>query len=109
MKPHKHAEVLRAIADGRDVQYLTPNGEKWIDLLDMNLEPDPLTCPSYSWRIKPEPKPDVVRYVVADSFDESYMYSVPQKDDGGIGPLYRQVKLTFDGETGKLKNAEVIK
>lgn len=55
MTEHKHAEVLRAIADGREVQ-CKRNGE-WLDYLsNSNSGFTPLTHPCLEWRIKPEPR-----------------------------------------------------
>ena len=89
--PHKHADVIKAWADGAEVQYRCSASGDWM----------PATCPGWShiatYRIKPEPKPD--RNVAAWVFS-----------DGSAMVLTRDsnVKFTFDGETGKLKAAEVL-
>jgi hypothetical protein len=80
---HKHAELIKAWADGAEVEFKSCSGE-WVSLgsyytWDCNVE----------FRIKPEPKPDVIRFVRAINGDE-------------------KIKLIFDGETGKLKSAEVV-
>jgi hypothetical protein len=51
--------------------------------------------------IKPEPKPDFFRYVYADSNTAGYVHKNKWRED--------TLKLTFDGETGELKAAEVLK
>lgn len=52
--PHKHAEVIKAWADGADLQY-NGNG-KWKDYKsDPNLSPA-WTC--FDWRIKPSKSPE---------------------------------------------------
>ena len=56
MKEHKHAEVLRAIAAGKEVEYMGCFRE-WIAPLTAN----PITRPDLEWRIKPEPKPPIVK------------------------------------------------
>lgn len=57
---HRHAEILRAIADGKVVQYQTPTCGAWTDF-----QPDIHGFPIYDrnlvWRVKPE---DVVDYTV---------------------------------------------
>lgn len=53
MKPHKHAEVIKAWADGAEVQYLD-GINSWIDAA--NPQWDDYT----QYRIKPEPKPNLV-------------------------------------------------
>lgn len=97
-QPHKHAALIKAWADGAEIQFL--HSETGY--------PDWITISSPSWdgqgeyRIKPKPpKPDVVRYVCAAT--------------EGMGPVIEKkwwadnLKLTFDGDTGKLKAAEVLK
>ena len=57
--PRKHSDVIKAIADGKPVQYQTrPSGlfNDWNDSCRMN----PISDPLLEWRIKPEPKPDRV-------------------------------------------------
>ena len=88
MKPHKHSELIKAWADGAEIQI------KYKDYWE--------NCPIPQWfldaeyRIKPQPKPDVVQFWCASC--------EPMKR-----PLDNNLKLTFDGETGKLKSAEVLK
>ena len=98
MAEHKHAAVLRAIADGKKVQWFT-SSEQWETLC---YGVNPLTNPQFQWRIKPEPKPDVVLYQFVES-------------DGNSGGLYssrgnvHNVRYVFDGENpNKLKSAEVL-
>lgn len=56
---------------------------------------------NYDYRIKPEPKPDVERiYYVMGS---GTVWSAQEPISGAD-----RIRLTFDGETGKLKKAEVI-
>ncbi len=91
MKPHKHAEIIKAWADGAEIEVYDGLHDRWCDL----------TSPFPAWtskryRIKPEPKPDIVvsRWVYRDGSTAHCSQS--------------NVKYTFDGETGKLKSAEVI-
>ncbi len=87
--PHKHAELIHAWADGAEIEFRVCNDWRRI------------TAPSWDqtgdYRIKPEPKPDTV-----------WSYNAFE------GHLFRchsdsvNLKLTFDGETGKLKSAEVL-
>jgi hypothetical protein len=56
MKPHKHADVIKAWADGERVQ--AHNGKEWVDVTQ------PTWASHYDYRIKPdEPKPPVVRWL----------------------------------------------
>jgi len=61
--PHKHAEIIKAWADGAIVQYSGIAGQ-WITLND------PCFSAEGAYRIKPEPKPDVVRKIEL-TFDDS--------------------------------------
>ena len=91
-KPHKHAALIKAWADGAEVEYLPSNSLIW------NSIKVPCWDGDGDYRIKP--KPDVVRYVCAAT--------------EGMGPIMilrcwaDNLKLIFDGETGKLKAAEVL-
>lgn len=94
-QPHKHAELIKAWADGAVIQFLGRNS--WYDCK--------YNCPSWDvtteYRIKPDPKPDVVRYAsVGINSSSDFTAEKTQWDN---------LKLIFDGETGALKNAEVIK
>jgi hypothetical protein len=88
-KPHKHAEFIKAWADGAEIQTYDGIRDVWVDIIG-----NPAWT-SASYRIKPEPKPDVVQFWCASC--------EPLKR-----PLDNNLKLTFDGETGQLKQAEVI-
>ena len=92
--PHKHAELIKAWADGALIEFHI--GENEWDLVGR-----PSWLVEHEYRIKPEPKHDVV--------SNGYIY----KDSWGMvlntrGLFANNLKLTFDGETGKLKSAEVI-
>jgi hypothetical protein len=77
-QPHKHAELIKAWADGAEIEVCS-NGQ-WTYFSN------PRWYDDVEYRIKPEPKPDVVN----------------------VYDLRLSVRLTFDGETCKLKNAEVL-
>jgi len=89
---HKHAELIHAWADGAEIECIIATTDKWFTPNPKRLSWDD----DMEYRIKPEPKPDVVGYAKIISFWSSY-----QSFDHNL-------KLTFDGETGKLKSAEVI-
>ena len=109
MKPHKHAELIKQWADGAEIQLKLSNG-RWVDWMSSQ---SPSWLDDEQFRIKPEPKPDVVMY--------SRVLSVQKHKDGAyyawVSNAYTEMpsckadnlKLTFDGETGELKSAEVLK
>ena len=59
--PHKHAEILRAIADGKEVEWFDFRNNEWFPLAYNGR--NPITIEHLDWRIKPENK--VLRYRVA--------------------------------------------
>lgn len=99
--PHKHAEAIKAWADGAQIQWYdsSTRQHRWKD------------CPAtflwderFNFRVKPEPKPDRVYYGVFDGVGGVMLDScfTAIQDDGD------HIKITFDGDTGKLKSAEVL-
>jgi hypothetical protein len=106
MKPHKHAELIKAWADGAEIE---------IELLiGASLKPEWYEDGSPEWhkdrkyRIKPEPKTDIVKAFMLEShplcglrFYDATGFS-REKDE-------QRILVTFDGETGELKSAEVLK
>lgn len=103
-KPHKHAEILRAIADGITVQFREYRNYTWIDRQDDPDAVDPITHDFYEWRIKPEVKPDIIakghfyyNSAVTDKWDYEYKHGPPN------------VEFIFCGETYELINVKLIK
>jgi len=98
MKPHKHAELIKAWADGAEIEEQPPRGN-WHSFTDGHwMESD-----DWSYRLKPQPKPDVVRWC----WGTTYMGHENPFPEFGSGEK-PNLKLVFDGETGKLKSAEVL-
>lgn len=95
MKPHKHAELIKAWADGAEIQHQHSLSGTWFDC-----EGDPKWESYVIYRIKPQQKHDLisVQSVQWNFFSNSVWWQGCKAN----------LKLTFDGETGKLKSAEVI-
>ena len=91
MKPHKHAELIKAWADGAEIEerYIDKDNQDFYDWVEFN--GDWSYIDNYEYRVKPEPKLD---YYTKHIAYKARIYSV---------------KLCFDGETGELKSAEVLK
>lgn len=102
-KPHVHAECIKAWADGAIIQWEYNPGD-WRDLQGNT----PTWGFNNKYRIKPEPKPDVVAFSVVHNvyYDENTVYvsNAFKKNEHPKSNL----KLIFDGETGKLKDSKVI-
>lgn len=96
---HKFADVIIAWANGAKVQFrsIERTDGVWLDT-----EKPMFDGFGYEveYRVKPEVKPDVVRevQVMAGPADMIFTNHYPEKN----------VKFTFDGETGKLKKVELI-
>lgn len=97
MKPHKHAELIKAWADGAEIEEL--NNGIWFNSY-------PIWNENIEYRIKPEPKPDVVMYCEVAEYcrHDSWLLEITPTHE-----INDNLKLTFDGETGELKSAEVLK
>jgi len=92
--PHIHAKLIKAWADGHAIQYrAVPKQGDWRDA------PEHLIWEwSAEYRIKPEPKPDLrLFYWVSD-----HVVQCSSKIH------MHNLALTFDGNTGALKSAEVL-
>ena len=88
--PHKHADVIKAWADGAEIEVKLYSDVGWFPLKEphWHLERE--------YRIKPKREPDVVRSWYA-------------KPCGMSKDIFdNNLELTFDGETGKLKSARVF-
>ena len=66
MKPHKHAELIKAWADGAVIQFLNCSDD-WIDV------DNPRWHKEGEYRIKPEEKKPVVRWKWAYKTDNSWV------------------------------------
>ena len=100
---HKHYEYIVAWAEGAEIEEYRPNLDQWI-----KPEPYPVWDVRFQYRIKPEPKPDIVAFSAVNNFifQENWSYVSHAKLMQGSS---HNLKLTFDGETGQPKSAEIIK
>lgn len=98
--PHKHAEIIKAWADGAEIQfYDTRFAEpRW-----KSCGQYPMWDEAFAYRIKPEPKPDTVKTAAISAFP---LHGILQLTLGIGGD---NVRFVFDGETRKLKHVELIK
>lgn len=102
-QPHKHADIIKAWADGRQVQCKSQSDTAWKDVGDM-----PCWFTNLHYRIKPVPREDVemtrrVSILVEPS---------PCEPNGLVNVtagFRRNVRFVFDGETRELKHVELLK
>lgn len=95
MKPHPHAEYIKAWADGQKIEYRSYETIEWKPIFKGWSWDNTLVA---EYRIKPQPKPDFV-----EKFCLRYNAGIEV-----VNFADPNIKFTFDGETGKLKSAEVL-
>ena len=100
-KPHKHSEMIKVWADNPETVFQFSSGfnagEGWIDIMGHSWTED------YEYRVKPQPKEDTVMSgltIIHEGNLGFYAFSTVHLEQDNL-------KLIFDGETGKLKSAEV--
>jgi hypothetical protein len=93
---HKHADLIHAWADGAEIQLKAIDG--WRDIQR------PHWHDNNDYRIKP--KPDVVLLGAVLETGEAGCFTTYASHEDSSFP--DNLRLTFDGETGKLKSAEVL-
>lgn len=104
-KRHIHADLIISWANGAIVEYKSSTG-LWLET------ENPWWDEDTEFRIKPEPKPDAVKYMGFEDAkggkDDLFPDCAVAPKHGWVSHWQYQLKLTFCGETGKLKAAEVI-
>lgn len=74
--PHKHAEVIRAYADGATIEYFDDGHEVWY-VID-----NPSFHTSMKYRIKPEPKTHKYRVALFSCEDKVFTHAEDEQDGG---------------------------
>ena len=108
MKPHKHAALIKAWADGADIDYRldetwpwsTTNNPNWDYAGEFRIKPTIDFVANL--RIRPEPKPDVIQFYRIEVDSNDYTVTTTRHASDNLC-------LTFDGKTGKLKAAKMLK
>ena len=95
MKPHIHAELIKAWADGAEIQTLVKPDWGWEDVKN------PCWDENNTYRIKPKTNNDIV-------YETHIKYDFGWKWINTTSTVEENLRLVFDGTTGKLKSAEVL-
>ena len=100
---HKHHDLIVAWAKGAKIQLKTMGVDgNWQD------QSNPSWNEVCDYRIKPEPKPDVVLYGMV-ALDSAHPYArIQHVGANGAQRKTDTCMFIFDGETGKLKDAQVL-
>ncbi len=96
-KPHKHAALIKAWADGAVIQVKDPDG-RWRDCLTPGWGTD------YEYRIKPEPTEIVQWHLVTSRGDRVFWTGASVRQTAED----QQVKWTIDPETKKILKVELV-
>ncbi len=97
MTPHIHADVIKAWADGAEIEWK----HSYENEFSWRPSPKPSWFPEVQYRVRPEPRRDFFKYVdVHPNADTYLVYDAPSRSTN--------LRLTFDGETRLLKAAEVV-
>lgn len=100
-KPHKHAELIKAWADGAEIEWF--DGDEWKEIYE------PAWSPLTNYRIKPEPKPDVVMYArVHEPRKGNIAAYITNAFVNAEAVGQPNLRIYYCGETRKLKKAEVL-
>jgi len=97
MKPHKHANLIKAWADGAEIEFHS-HDDVWF------LVTKPEWDIEQKYRIKPEPKPDEWSYLICNRSLWIEVSSPPMRKD----LCENLMRLRRDGETLKIKSVEVL-
>ena len=97
-RPHIHQELMDAYKEGASIQFFSKVSREWFS------EPNPSWYEDYKYRIKPQPKPDIKRYIhVTNERSVDVCKYFPSCWLGAI------LEVTLDGETKAIKSSEVYK
>lgn len=97
---HPHYDVIVAWAAdiSKAVQFRDADHQPWIDAQGI-----PSFRPAVQYRLKPEPKPDVVKkYMCSMKDGHPYIRNAEHWQEANLS-------LTFDGETCALKGVELLR
>jgi len=100
MKPHKHAELIKAWADGAEIE--CRDCRVWYHTKDPRWQED------MEYRIKSESKPDIVKSFILES---NPVLGLRLNEISGFQkqPHEDWIRVVFDGETAKMKSVEILK
>jgi hypothetical protein len=100
---HTHADLIHAWAEGGEIEYFSFSEAIWKSAHHPSNCFAPRFDPTTQYRIKPEVKPNDVWY--AEAFLEASGLNFWRCKEHMHN---YNLKLTFDGDTGKLLKAEVL-
>lgn len=100
--PHKHAELIKAWADGAEIQFKSQGSTDWRDVSSPQWNPD---C---QYRINPAPKPDRNEYIVVQKGSGIWRRSTFVDAQAKALPDSVILHLIYDGQTDKIKTSTIV-
>jgi hypothetical protein len=97
---HVHHDLIVAWAKGAKIEFWNDSKDRWEN------SSTPQWTVSSLYRIKPEPKPDVKIYGCIHESDDGPTHKLAAACR--VWDKSDNIMLIFDGETGKLKDAQII-
>jgi hypothetical protein len=102
--PHKHAELIKAWADGAKIEFFDEVCRAWLPA-----PKNPAWDEDTLYRIKPKPDFQQTMDVYMNKMYKHYPEDIRNRRLMiGNFSLLGTMNLTFDGTTGQLKSAEVL-
>ena len=102
MAKHKHYDLIVAWAEGKEIEAYSQLYKEWFPVRE------PFWSETTNYRIKPEPKPDIIRYLGVEVRNDCVENGTMWDEICYVSQWEQVLKLTFDGNTGKFKSAEVL-
>jgi hypothetical protein len=103
-KPHVHAELIKAWADGAEVEIYDRFNKcpSWINVKDyFKTMASPVWYDDMEYRIKPTPKPDIHTFAYVYRINNASAFRFTKQEDANV-------KFVFDGDTEELKEVIVL-
>lgn len=98
MKPHKHAELIKAWADGAEIEMKVSEWH-WVYIHKPHWDDD------VEYRIKPEQNVDEVSYLI---WGEALLGWCEFLRGTFVDHAKEKIKVIRDGKTGKIKGVELM-
>ena len=99
---HVHHDLIVAWSKGAKIQCESNQLGAWVD------DEHPRWYTNILYRLKPEPKPDVVLYAMVRKDPEKNQAEIQHVKANRYRIDTDTCMFIFDGETGKLKDAQVL-
>ena len=99
-RPHKHAEIIKAWADGAEIQIKRYNYDCGVYWYDLGNDESPIWLDEYDYRIKPEEKKPVVRWLWA------YKYPKNGDKDWAISSVFMTEEVAMKHAAQEVKRLD---